>query len=85
VTGLPLSRNVINPNSLPYQIDFDSSACRSIRTNALKTNTIFEVVSGHGGVTAWADKHPAYELVPSILNNLIHTPPIVIRSLMTSY
>jgi hypothetical protein len=31
--------------------------------NALKTNTIFEVVRRHGGVTAWADKHPAYELV----------------------
>ena len=27
----------------------------------LRANTIFEVVHGHGGRTAWADKHPAYE------------------------
>ena len=27
----------------------------------LRVNTVFEVVHGHGGRTAWADKHPAYE------------------------
>jgi len=26
-------------------------------------NTIFEVVRSKGGHTAWADKHPAYDLV----------------------
>jgi len=31
--------------------------------DAIRTNTIFEVVKGAGGVTAWADKHPAYDLV----------------------
>ena len=31
--------------------------------NAIKTNTIFEVVKASGGRTAWADKHPAYDLV----------------------
>ena len=63
VTGLPLSRNVINPNSLPYQIDSNKRCVPVYPHNALKTNTIFEVVKRHGGVTAWADKHPAYELV----------------------
>ena len=29
----------------------------------LRANTIFEVVKAHRGRTAWADKHPAYELV----------------------
>jgi hypothetical protein len=29
----------------------------------LKANTIFEVVKAGGGRTAWADKHPAYDLV----------------------
>ena len=63
VTGLPLSMNVINPKSLPYQIDSSGHCVPVYPHNALKTNTIFEVVRGHGGVTAWADKHPAYELV----------------------
>jgi hypothetical protein len=63
VTGLPLSRDVINPNSLPYQIDSNKQCVPVYPHNALKTNTIFEVVKRHGGVTAWADKHPAYELV----------------------
>src|SRR5437764_15489063 len=31
--------------------------------SALETNTIFEVVRAAGGHTAWADKHPAYELL----------------------
>jgi hypothetical protein len=63
VTGLPLSMNVINPKSLPYQIDSSGHCVPVYPHNALKTNTIFEVVRAHGGVTAWADKHPAYELV----------------------
>jgi len=29
----------------------------------LRSNTIFEVVKASGGHTAWADKHPAYDLV----------------------
>ena len=31
--------------------------------DAIRTNTIFEVVKSNGGHTAWADKHPAYDLV----------------------
>jgi hypothetical protein len=63
VSGLPLSMNVINPKSLPYQIDSSGHCVPVYPHNALKSNTIFEVVRGHGGVTAWADKHPAYDLV----------------------
>jgi len=29
----------------------------------LRVNTVFEVVHGHGGLTAWADKHPAYDIL----------------------
>lgn len=63
VTGLPLSKNVINPTSLPYRIDSHNKCVAVYPHEALKTNTIFEVVKAHGGVTAWADKHPAYDLV----------------------
>src|ERR1700732_3935875 len=63
VPALPLSRNMINPNSLPFQIDSNGHCIPVYPHSALKTNTIFEVVSGHGGVTAWAAKHPASALV----------------------
>ncbi|HME39513.1 MAG TPA: alkaline phosphatase family protein [Steroidobacteraceae bacterium] len=63
VSGLPLSKNVINPNSLPFRIDSNRKCVPVYPHEALKTNTIFEVVKEHGGVTAWADKHPAYDLV----------------------
>jgi predicted AlkP superfamily pyrophosphatase or phosphodiesterase len=63
VTGLPLSMNKINPNSLPFRIDSNRKCVAVFPHEALKTNTIFEVVKKHGGVTAWADKHPAYDLV----------------------
>jgi hypothetical protein len=29
----------------------------------INVNTIFEVIKAHGGRTAWADKHPAYEIL----------------------
>ncbi len=63
MTGLPLSKNVIDPNALPHRIDSNHKCVPVYPHQALKTNTIFEVVRKHGGVTAWADKHPAYDLV----------------------
>ena len=63
VTGLPLSKNVIDQNALPFRIDSHGKCVPVLPHEALRTNTIFEVVRGHGGVTAWADKHPAYDLV----------------------
>ena len=29
----------------------------------IRTNTIFEVIKSAGGLTAWSDKHPAYEVL----------------------
>ena len=29
----------------------------------LRTNTIFEIIKQAGGLTAWSDKHPAYEIL----------------------
>jgi hypothetical protein len=58
-----VSLNVIDPAQLPHEIN-QSGHCVSVYPHdALKTNTIFEVVKSHGGSTAWADKHPAYDLV----------------------
>src|SRR3984893_17213117 len=37
--------------------------CADVSPRRDATNTIFEVVKASGGVTAWADKHPAYDLV----------------------
>ncbi len=58
-----VSLNVIDPAKLPrYRNEFGQCA-PLYPHNALKTNTIFEVIKSHGGHTAWADKHPAYDLV----------------------
>lgn len=57
-----ISLNVIDPSKLPRQ--FKDGKCVPVYPHdALKTNTIFEVVKAHDGRTAWADKHPAYDLV----------------------
>lgn len=29
----------------------------------IRTNTVFEVIKAAGGITAWSDKHPAYEVL----------------------
>jgi predicted AlkP superfamily pyrophosphatase or phosphodiesterase len=59
----PLSLDKINVAALPNHKDENGNCVRLFPHQALKTNTIFEVVKGAGGVTAWADKHPAYDLV----------------------
>jgi hypothetical protein len=50
--------NSIDPNKLernPYK------ACSPVYPyNFIRTNTIFGVIHGAGGYTAWEDKHPAY-------------------------
>lgn len=57
-----LSLNTINPAALPRA--WKDGACVPVYPhNMVRTNTIFEVVKQHGGRTAWADKHPAYDLV----------------------
>jgi hypothetical protein len=58
-----VSQNVIDPTKLPRRRN-DSGQCVPVFPHdAVRTNTIFEVVKSKGGRTAWADKHPAYDLV----------------------
>ena len=59
----PVSLNVIDPNALPNHINSEGKCVRFFPHNAMVSNTIFEVARAAGGVTAWADKHPAYDLV----------------------
>src|SRR5664279_2760655 len=57
-----ISLNSIDPNRLPRTLK--NGLCVPVYPHdAIKTNTVFEVVKEHGGRTAWADKHPAYDLV----------------------
>ena len=58
-----VSLNVIDPAALPNYINAEGKCTRLFPHNAIRSNTIFEVVRSHGGHTAWADKHPAYDLV----------------------
>jgi len=58
-----VSQNRIDPTKLPNHIDAHGNCSRLWPHAALRTNTIFEVVKDNGGHTAWADKHPAYDLV----------------------
>jgi hypothetical protein len=58
-----VSQNVIDPTKLPRVLDSHGNCVPLFPHSALRTNTIFEVVKASGGHTAWADKHPAYDLV----------------------
>jgi len=58
----PVSQNVLDPTTLPNHIDGSGKCVRFFPHNAVRSNTIFEVVRANGGVTAWADKHPAYDI-----------------------
>ena len=58
----PVSLNVIDPTALPNHKDANGNCVRYYPHNAMKSNTIFEVVKATGRHTAWADKHPAYDI-----------------------
>jgi hypothetical protein len=58
-----VSNNSIDPTTLPRRLDESNNCVPVYPHNAIKSNTIFEVVKAAGGRTAWADKHPAYDLV----------------------
>ena len=58
----PVSENVIDPMALPNHINGEGKCVRFFPHNAMESNTIFEVVRAAGGHTAWADKHPAYDI-----------------------
>jgi len=58
MTGTP--KQVINRAALPV----DPATCKPVFPNQyLKVNTVFEVAKAHGLVTAWSDKHPAYQVL----------------------
>jgi hypothetical protein len=57
-----VSKNVIDPSMLPQRL-VGNNCVQVYPHDAIKTNTIFEVVKASGGHTAWADKHAAYDLV----------------------
>lgn len=57
-----VSQNVIDPTKLPRHINEQGHCVPLFPHQAVRTNTIFEVVKNHGGLTAWADKHPAYDI-----------------------
>jgi hypothetical protein len=51
----------INPAALPLD---PAKGCTPVYPHAfLRVNTVFEVIKAAGGRTAWADKHPAYDIV----------------------
>lgn len=58
-----VSLDVIDPTKLPRRLDDQGHCVPVFPHDAIRTNTIFEVVKEFGGRTAWADKHPAYDLV----------------------
>jgi hypothetical protein len=61
--SMGVSLNVIDPTKLPRGLDTHGKCVAVYPHKAIRSNTIFEVVKTAGGVTAWADKHPAYDLV----------------------
>jgi len=55
--------NVIDPTHLPNRLTPDGRCVRVFPHDFVRSNTLFEVIKQHGHRTAWADKHPAYDLV----------------------
>ena len=51
----------IDPAKLPRD---GANGCTPVYPHSfLRVNTIFEVIKAAGGLTAWSDKHPAYDLL----------------------
>lgn len=64
--GQPLTQ--IDPTQLPLRV-VDGQCAAVYPHQFIKVNTIFEVIHGRGARTAWADKHPAYEIVNGASGN----------------
>lgn len=62
-SGSGTGAGVINPANLPLQKDSAGNCTPVYPHSFLKVNTLFEVVKAGGGLTAWSDKHPAYDLL----------------------
>ncbi len=77
--SLNVSQNVIDPTKLPRHVNEQGKCVPLFPHSAMRSNTIFEVVKSAGGHTAWADKHPAYDLVNGPSGNGVedlYTPEI---------
>src|SRR5215813_11351743 len=57
----PVSLNILDPTTLPNHL-VNGQCVRLFPHDAVRSNTIFEIVRASGGRTAWADKHPAYDI-----------------------
>jgi hypothetical protein len=58
MTGSP--EQVIDPAQLPV----DPRTCKPVYPHSyVRVNTVFEVARSHDLVTAWSDKHPAYDVL----------------------
>jgi hypothetical protein len=56
----PTPQTLLNPTALPLS----AASCQAVYPHTyLRVNTVFEVARSHGLVTAWSDKHPAYEIL----------------------
>jgi hypothetical protein len=56
----PTPQSLLVPAALPV----NATSCQTVYPhNYLRVNTVFEVARSHGLVTAWSDKHPAYEIL----------------------
>ncbi len=75
-----VSQNVIDPDALPRYMDPKGHCSPFYPHDAIRTNTVFEVIKAErAGRTAWADKHPAYDLVNGRSGNGVddlYTPEI---------
>jgi hypothetical protein len=58
--GQPLTQ--LDPNNMQRRLV--NGKCEPVFPHQyLRTNTVFEVIKKSGGLTAWSDKHPAYEVL----------------------
>jgi hypothetical protein len=56
----PTPQTLLDPAALPV----DPATCLPVYPHTyLQVNTVFNVARAHGLVTAWSDKHPAYEIL----------------------
>ena len=74
-----ISKNTIDPTQLPYYRNEKNQCVHKYPHNSVLTNTVFEVIKENGGLTAWADKHPAYDILNGPSGGGVHdlyTPEI---------
>ena len=73
--------DVIDPSKLPRGRNARGQCVPVFPHDFVKVNTIFEVIKAAGRRTAWADKHPAYDLVNGPSGNGVddlYTPEITV-------